>query len=938
MSLIRTRISGRFALCAMRWLVIGCWVLNCGEKPSAADEPPLIDYRESSLDNGLRVISVEDFSTPLVNVQLWYHVGSKDEQPERQGFAHMFEHMMFRGTDRLGPTDHFDYVRRTGGSCNAYTTFDQTVYHETLPAHQLELALWLEAQRMSFLKIDQTAFDTERKVVEEERRLGLNQPFGSVFEKVLAEVFHVHPYRWSPIGKIPHLRASAVSELREFWMRYYVPNNATLVVVGAVKHGEVQQLARRHFDWIPRREDVPRVASKEPRPSEARAIVVPEDNAPAPVAGMVFRTVALDHEDRAPLELLTQILGGGDSSRLYRRLVAQEKLAVQALSLDFMLEQDGVLILGAVLSPFGAKPDRVIEILNEELARAAAEPVTDRELLKARNQLLKQTVSQLLTAEGKARLLGEAAVLQGGANRVNELLPKIRSATKEDLKRVASAYLTPAAALTIRVNASGFGGKKNDAEEQAPITAATEENPPPPGRPGLSRPADYLVTAPVAPPVDVRAQFDSVRRELPNGLTVIVVPNHEVPLVTMQLGFLNGAWTETKPGTASMAFGMLTKGTSRHTEEQLAEELGTYAINLDGSAGEDTGSVSASCLTEHLPRAIELLAEVTRQPTFPAEEFEKLRKQVSTQLAVAAAEPAYVADRELERRLYGHHPYSRTATGEVADVAALTLDDLSAWWKTFARPDAATLIFAGDVEADEAIRLAESALGDWTIKEPAPRISLPTIPEPSSTQIFLVDRPKSTQSQILVGQLGITRDHPGYFTSRVVNGYFGGAFSSRLNETIRVKKGLTYGARGGFEPYRFAGQFQISTFSKTESTADAVKAVFEELKRLQAEPPTRDELDKTRSYLVGSFALERETPQRVAADLWLIESHGLPADYFDRQLSAVRNTNEPECLKLAKSAIDPNRMVVVVVGQAEAISKPLAEIAPVMLVEEEETR
>src|SRR5438067_1430820 len=215
-----------------------------GATAAPAADAPLFPYRDTTLANGLRVLSLEDFSCPVVAVHLWYHVGSKDELPERQGFAHMFEHMMFRGTDRLGPEDHFKFIRRTGGDCNAYTAFDQTVYVQELPAHQLELALWLEAERMAFLRIDQASFDVERKVVEEERRLGLNRPYGSVPEKLLAELYRDHPYRWSPIGKIPHLRAAAVQELRDFWQRYYVPNNATLVVVAAVTHDDVLRLAK----------------------------------------------------------------------------------------------------------------------------------------------------------------------------------------------------------------------------------------------------------------------------------------------------------------------------------------------------------------------------------------------------------------------------------------------------------------------------------------------------------------------------------------------------------------------------------------------------------------------------------------------------------------------------------------------------------------------
>ena len=230
---------------------------------TAASEAKLFDYREITLDNGLKVITLEDFSCPIVNVQVWYHVGSKDENPERQGFAHMFEHMMFRGTERLGPTDHMDLVRQAGGDCNAYTSFDQTVYHETLAAHQLELALWLEADRMSALKIDQALVRHRAQSGRGRAPHGARiAPSAPSWKKSWPRCFQKHPYRWTPIGKIPHLRSAAVQELRDFWTRYYVPNNATLVIAGAVKHAEAQQLAKRHFSWIPRGPDPPRVTSR----------------------------------------------------------------------------------------------------------------------------------------------------------------------------------------------------------------------------------------------------------------------------------------------------------------------------------------------------------------------------------------------------------------------------------------------------------------------------------------------------------------------------------------------------------------------------------------------------------------------------------------------------------------------------------------------------
>jgi zinc protease len=902
-----------------------------------AESKPLFDYRESTLDNGLHVITLEDHSCPIVAVELWYHVGSKDEQPDRQGFAHMFEHMMFRGTDHLGPKDHFEYIRRCGGTCNAYTHFDRTVYHEILPANQLELALWLEAERMGFLRIDQTAFDTERKVVEEERRLGLNRPYGTVIEKVLPELFKVHPYGWSPIGRIPHLRAASTQELRDFWMRYYVPNNATLVIVGDIKHEEAQRLARQSFGWIPREADPPRVTTKEPQPTQARAVTLKEDNAPAPAVGIGWRIVPSRNEDYVALEMLGSILGGGKSSRLYRDLVVENHLAVMAMAATFSLEQEGFLGAAAILVPLVGDTAKVREALQKHVAKLRTERVSDHELTKARNQMLAALVTGNLTVESKASLLGDAAVMEGDVSRVNHRIEQIRRVTADDLLRVAKTYLAPEHSLTVTIEQrsfSLFGGRSRPAksEEDAPITAKPETTPPPPGRPGLRRPAEFPAKPPVAKLPDARFTIPHTRHVLANGLRVLVVPNHEVPYLTIELGLQAGAWTEPKPGVASMTLGMLTKGTAKHNEKQLADELETYAINLSGSGQMDSSSVSAGCLTEHVERALTLLAEVVQQPTFPKDEFERLRKQERTQLAISAAEPAYQASRELRRRLYGQHPYARTRTGEPKDLDALQVADLAPWWHTFARPDQAVLIFAGDIDDAKALQLAEKTLGSWKAEGPAQKVDLPAFPKSEPRRIYLVDYPRGVQSQIRVGQLAIKRDDPGYPIAEVVGDYFGGAFSSRLNDTIRVKKGLTYGARGGYQSANFAGEFTISTFSKTESTAEAVRVVFDEIERLQHEPPTAKELETTKSYSVGSFARDRETPQQVAGDLWLIESQGLPADYFERTLAKIIQTDAAACNRLIRETLDPAHMVVVVVGNAGKVRADLEKIAPVTLV------
>ncbi|MFQ5412711.1 MAG: M16 family metallopeptidase, partial [Phycisphaerae bacterium] len=309
------------------------------------------DFREIELDNGMKVITLEDFSCPIVAVQVWFHVGSKNEDPGRQGFAHMFEHMMFRGTDRLNETDHFENIRRVGGNTNAYTSFDQTVYVEELPANQLEMALWLEAERMAFLKIDEKGFRTERKVVEEEVRQGHNSPYGRVPERVLAEIYGDELYGWTPGGQIEHLRNSTIDELQAFWDRFYVPNNATLVVVGAARHETVQAMAKKYFGWIPRCPDLKRPAMGPNPQKKPRTIKIPEDRGPAPIVGVLYRTVPQDHPDALPLEIAMGILGGGESSRLYIDVVKEQKIAEVAMAMGFGFENDGMAAAGGALLP-----------------------------------------------------------------------------------------------------------------------------------------------------------------------------------------------------------------------------------------------------------------------------------------------------------------------------------------------------------------------------------------------------------------------------------------------------------------------------------------------------------------------------------------------------------------------------------------------------------
>ena len=458
----------------------------------------LFDYQQIILDNGLKVITLEDFSCPIVAVQVWYGVGSKDENPDRQGYAHMFEHMMFKGTDLVSEKDQFNMVRKVGGSCNAYTSFDRTVYHETLPANQIELALWLEAERMTFLKIDQEAFDTERKVVEEELRMRENQPYGNVFKKMARELFSVHPYRWTPIGNLGHLRATSVPDLRAFWTQQYVPNNATLIIVGAVEHKKVQALAKEYFGWIPAGAEPTRVTIKEPPLKEIKNVVIDDENAPAGQVALGWRTVPVGTREETVLDCLSEILGGGNSSRIYRALVGDTQLAVEAGTWTYNLQQDGIFAAEATLQQTADNYDDLLETLKTQVEKIQNEGVTETELDKAKNQLLKTLVTTNLQIESKASLLGNAAVTMGDVGKVNTMITQIRSVTQKDIQLAAKRYLPTDRVLQFKIMRNQGMQNASKDNEEAPITAEAELNTPAPGRAGVKRPSSYPMQAPLA--------------------------------------------------------------------------------------------------------------------------------------------------------------------------------------------------------------------------------------------------------------------------------------------------------------------------------------------------------------------------------------------------------------------------------------------------------
>ena len=582
--------------------------------------------------------------------------------------------------------------------------------------------------------------------------------------------------------------------------------------------------------------------------------------------------------------------------------------------------------------PEGGDPNAVLAAVEEQVERLRTQEVTPEELDKARNQMLKSMYEDAQTLAGKATAIAEAAILAGDANRVNTLRTQIEAMTAKRLQQVARKYFDPQAVLRVIVQEDeSCAFLKTDADAAAPL--ASDSNAPLPPRAAIDRPKDIGDGPPVAAPAEVKPPPSPLREALANGLRIVVAPNRRTPLVTVYLGITAGSCTDTKPGTADFAMQMLARGTLRGRDPQAISEQEKLAISITSGADLDDSYVMGGCLSQHLEKTVEMMAQVVQQTDFTEEEMNAFREIYISEMAIGDGTPEFTAKMEFRSRVYGEHPYGRDSIGLEAQIDAIGKEDVQQWRRKFVRPGQAVIIIAGDVDEKAAVELVKKHFTDWKAQGKRPAVELPNLPKIDKTRIYLIDRPECSQSQIFVGCAGIARSDESRFASMVVSDYFGTSTCSRLFSRILNDKGLTYNIYGSYEPRRYAGEFCINTFSRTESTAEVLKEVLKAVKSLRDEPPTDDELTRSKRYLQGVFAAQRETNSAIATDLWLAESQDLGSDYLAKMLQGIAAADAKQCQALINRTIDPNKLVIVIVGNASAMRKDLRKIAPVRRVE-----
>lgn len=902
--------------------------------------PPL-KYARRKLANGLEVYSMPDPSTANVSVQVWYRVGSKDDPKGRSGFAHLFEHIMFKSTRNM-PNEFFDRLTEdVGGFNNASTGDDATNYYEVVPANHLERILWAEAERMGSLVVDEAVFSSERDVVKEElRQRVLAEPYGRLFYLYLNQAnYSVHPYGRPGIGSIEDLDAATVDDVRAFHAAWYRPDNAVLVVAGNFDPEKLDQWVDKYFGVLraPNR-PIPRVSSKEP-PRQTRTLTVYAPNVPLPAVAVSYPVFAASSPDYPALMVLDAILSRGESSRFYQSLVYTQQVASEAFTFSEAMRDPSIYTVAAILSE-GKSADEGLAALKGEVAKIASAPPTEAELEEAKNELVTARLEERETAFGRAFELADSVIRYDDPAAADRILAAIQKTSAADVQRVARALFDDSKSVAIKYlnEESAPEGATGDIIETAPTIEAGPLPIAAGDAPAFALAPEGARVAPPAPLPPVSARIPAAKEKtLANGLRVIVATKDDLPLVSASLRFAAGSASDPSDlaGVADMTAALATKGTKTRSATEIAQGIERLGASLSASAAPDSSIVSLFTRADRRDEAFALFADVARNPVFAAEELERERQQALDELSVAMSNPGQIAARAMARLLYGASPYGGVATErslEALSSEAAARFHLAQW-----RPENGILVITGAVTADEGVALAERHFGDWA---PAPNplaaasMAAPPAP-PEGARALVIDMPDAGQAAVSFGLRTLERTHPDYYPALVATTVLGGGYSARLNAEIRIKRGLSYGAGASLAQRRAAAPLIARTQTKNESASLVADLVAAELARLGNEAPPADELAARKATLIGGFGRDIETISGLGDEISTLALYGLPIDALKAYAEDIDRIGPAETMAAARTWLDPGKASIVVVGDARAFwdefrkKHPSAERLPI---------
>ncbi len=860
---------------------------------STGPDRELTTHRENllrtTLKNGLKVLLVEDHAAPVVALNVWVRVGSADEKPDEGGMAHVFEHMLFKGTERRAVGEIARTVEAAGGHINAFTGFDMTVYHITMASRDMTVGIDVLADAVLHSTFDPGELAKEQEVILEEIRRGLDSPHRVLSQSVFDTAYQQHPYRLPVIGTEELVKSFSREQLLDFFERWYVPNNMTFVAVGDLNPKATLKQIREAFSDVEPRPDLSHPRQAESQQSTPRSIVV-RRSFKQTLLGLAYPITAFSDPDTPYLDLLSMVLGSGDSSRLYRNVKDRLDYVYTISTSAYTPLDPGLFFVDATVET--ERIEDAIGSISSELQRMRAFGPSEVELERARVNLLANQVYEKETMQGQARKIGYYESLGGGVEAEAAYLEKVKRATPEDLQRMAQKYLQPE-----HVNIAVLlpEDERPDLQAASLLTALT----------AVGDGGRKLVGTPIRDGISGYV--------LPNGLRVIVKPNHSIPLVAMRLSFNGGQLGETEEtqGLTSFLAEMLERGTQQRSAAQLAAEVEGIAGSLGGFSGRNSFGLTAEFLTDSLDIGLDLFADVLLHPAFPPDEIEKVRTERLAALKRREDRLSLQAFELFAKELFIGHPYRFPLIGNEASLERLEREELARYYATYAQPTNGVLSIVGDVEPDAIVEAFASKLSDWQGPEKVelPARKLP--PEPQGPREVSLEKNKS-QVHILLGFAGLALDDPDLAALDVLTQILSGQ-GGRLFLELRDRKSLAYSVSAFSIEGIDTGSFGVYIASAPEKLEEAIEGLRRELRRILEEPITAEEVERAKGFLIGTQAVSLQPYGTQASLLSLEELYGLGAAHYLDYEKRIQAVTLDDLQRVAERVIRLDRPLIAIV-------------------------
>lgn len=920
------------------FLITACIAKTSKEKLS-------ISYEKYTMPNGLQVVLHADHSDPVISYAIMYHVGSSREIPGRTGFAHLFEHLLFSGSENV-PTGKFDkLIESMGGSNNGFTSKDVTTYYEIFPKNALEKVLWLESDRMGFFinSVSPRLLAIQQNVVQNEKRQGEdNSPYGFTDYVIYKNLYPAnHPYNWEVIGEMEDLKNASADDVRAYYNKFYGPNNATLVLAGDFSTDSVKLLLDKYFGEIKSHGEVASRKPDMPVLSETKRLYHEDNFANVPELTMVWPVPQSYSKDSYALDFLGRILSDGKKSPMYKVLVKEKQLTSSAAAYNNGQELAGEFTI-SVRANEGKNLKEIEDAVNEAFSRFEKDGFTEKDVERVKASMERGFYNGITSVYGKSIQLAFYNTFLNDPGFIEKDIENIKSVTAEDIKAVYQKYIKGKPAV---ITSFVPKGKPELMAENSLAADVKEENISEATKVEIAENAESSVTkttSSIDRTIEPAAEKDPVvktpviwKAELENGISISGIENKELPLAEIRLN-IEGGIKQDKidlPGVANMVANVLPQGTRNKAPEELEEEIQLLGSSINVNAGREEISMSASALSRNFEKTVGLMKEILLEPRWDSTEFVLAQTRNRNRIIQAEAQPRSVASLQYNKLLYGDkNVFGYSSLGTRESIDKIRPEDLKAFYESNFSPSLTTIQVAGNITREQALKAFESLGRDWKAKE-VKLNSYPLPENPQKSQIYFYDIPGSRQSVISIGYIAIPRNDPDYVKADFANYRLGGAFTSILNQILREQKGFTYGASSYFAEMKEAAPFTASTSVRSDATLESVEIFINEMRKYR-QGISEDDLQFIKDCMLRADALRFETNGSLVGMLLTIAKYNFPDDYVQKEENLIRNMTLEEHKAITGKYMDPDRMYYVIVGDAATQLKPLEKAGfgkPVLL-------